>query len=105
MHWNMRWCEQQGHVHTPMPPVLLLLTITCLAPVHKVAEQLSRQPVEHRHDGQRQLPAPVAGPIDKGGVLERLVVVEPLVHGGVLILIQLQLNGLYVCVYEGQRCM
>mmetsp|Transcript_8730 Transcript_8730/g.18588 ORF Transcript_8730/g.18588 Transcript_8730/m.18588 type:complete len:335 (-) Transcript_8730:298-1302(-) len=62
--------------------------------VCKVAHQLTCQPVQGGHDGQRQLPLSVAGAIHELGVLQWLVVIEPLVDCCVLLLIQLQLNSL-----------
>ena len=45
--------------------------------VPKVAEQLACQAVQSGHDGQGQLPTPVAGAVHKLGELQGLVVVEP----------------------------
>ncbi len=63
--------------------------------VGEVAEQLASQAVQRGHDRQRQPPAPVAGPVDElQVVLQRLVVVEPVLNRAVVLVVQLQLDGL-----------
>ena len=62
--------------------------------VRQVAEQLPRQAVQRRHHGQRELPLAVARAVDELGVLQRLVLVEPLRDRAVLLLVQLELDRL-----------
>jgi len=62
--------------------------------VGKVAEQLAGQAVERGRDRQRQPPAPVARPVDECGVLQRLVIIEPLLYRTIVLVVQLQLNRL-----------
>mmetsp|Transcript_26833 Transcript_26833/g.45004 ORF Transcript_26833/g.45004 Transcript_26833/m.45004 type:complete len:337 (+) Transcript_26833:5589-6599(+) len=62
--------------------------------VRQIAEQLPSEAEERGHDWQREPPFAVALPVYELGPLEGLVVVKPVEHRGVLILIELQLDGL-----------
>ncbi|RUP50905.1 hypothetical protein BC936DRAFT_137165 [Jimgerdemannia flammicorona] len=62
--------------------------------VAQVREQLVREAVERAHHRQRQTPLAVGRTVDELGVLQRLVIVEPLIYGCILLLIQLHLNRL-----------
>ena len=65
-----------------------------VVPVRQVRQQLTGETVQRRHDGQRQLPLAVARPIHKLGPLQRVMVVEPLVHRRVFLLVEFELDRL-----------
>ena len=62
--------------------------------VDEVGEELVGYPVEAGELGEGEVPLPVRDAVDVLGVDQRVVVVEPFLDGRVLLVVQLDLNGL-----------
>ena len=88
------WPAGDAHVQRLGGEERLLLEEVEVVLVREVRQQLTGEPVQRRHDGQGYLPLAVRVSVDELCVLQRHVIVEPLVHRAVLVLIQLELDRL-----------
>ena len=62
--------------------------------VSQVRKKLICQTIEVGHDGKRQAPATIGRAIDHFGVLERLMVIEPVEHWVIFIFVEFKLDWL-----------
>jgi hypothetical protein len=86
------WTSRYGHIKCLSREEAPLVEKIEIIFVHKVAKKLVGKPVEIGHDRKSQPPEAVGGPIDHLGVLERLVIVEPIEDRIVFFLVEFDLD-------------